>query len=227
MTYVMSCLNGCYSDFLKMLKIISFGKKDVLFLLGDVSDTGEEPMELLCDLSFRENVWPVCGDRDAAAGKMLSGFERMLKSGETPDKKFIAEMNEWAAGGGRVALDAFRTLDEDMKEGVLDYLADFAPYDTVHVGDTDYLLVHSGIAGYREGRDLDDYPEEAFRTDGEKTALSFPGMTVVCGGRPIGESFTPESKIRRSEGLIELDCGAGHGGRLGCLRLDDGAEFYV
>ena len=110
---------------------------------------------------------------------------------------------------------------------MLDYLADFAPYDTVHVGDTDYLLVHSGIAGYREGRDLDDYPEEAFRTDGEKTALSFPGMTVVCGGRPIGESFTPESKIRRSEGLIELDCGAGHGGRLGCLRLDDGAEFYV
>ena len=94
MTYVMSCLNGCYSDFLKMLKIISFGKKDVLFLLGDVSDTGEEPMELLCDLSFRENVWPVCGDRDAAASKMLSGFERMLKSGETPDKKFIAEMNE-------------------------------------------------------------------------------------------------------------------------------------
>ena len=59
MTCVMSCLNGCYSDFLKMLKIISFGKKDVLFLLGDVSDTGEEPMELLCDLSFRENVWPV------------------------------------------------------------------------------------------------------------------------------------------------------------------------
>lgn len=227
MTYVMSCLNGCYSDFLKMLQKISFDKNDVLFLLGDISDTGDEPMELLCDLSFRENVWSVCGDRDAATYKMLSGFERMLKNGEAPDREFIAEMNEWAEGGGRVALDAFRALDEDMKEGVLDYLSDLSPYDTVHVGGTDYLLVHSGIEDYSEGRDLDDYPEEAFRTDGEKTALSYPGMTVVCGGRPLCKEFSEVSSIRRSEGLIELDCGAGHGGRLGCLRLDDGAEFYV
>ncbi len=227
MTYVMSCLNGCYSDFLKMLQKISFDKNDVLFLLGDISDTGDEPMELLCDLSFRENVWSVCGDRDAATYKMLSGFERMLKNGEAPDREFIAEMNEWAEGGGRVALDAFRALDEDMKEGVLDYLSDLSPYDTVHVGGTDYLLVHSGIEDYSEGRDLDDYPEEAFRTDGEKTALSYPGMTVVCGGRPLCKEFSEASSIRRSEGLIELDCGAGHGGRLGCLRLDDGTEFYV
>ncbi len=227
MTYVMSCLNGCYSDFLKMLQKISFDKNDVLFLLGDISDTGDEPMELLCDLSFRENVWSVCGDRDAATYKMLSGFERMLKNGEAPDREFIAEMNEWAEGGGRVALDAFRALDEDMKEGVLDYLSDLSPYDTVHVGGVDYLLVHSGIENYSEGRDLDDYPEEAFRTDGETTALSYPGMTVVCGGRPLGGEFSEASSIRRSEGLIELDCGAGHGGRLGCLRLDDGAEFYV
>lgn len=227
MTYVMSCLNGCYSDFLKMLQKISFDKNDVLFLLGDISDTGDEPMELLCDLSFRENVWPVCGDRDAATYKMLSGFVRMLKNGEAPDQKFIAEMNEWAEGGGRVALDAFRALDEDMKEGVLDYLSDLAPYDTVHVGGTDYLLVHSGIENYSEGRDLDDYPEDAFRTDGDNVALNYPGMTVVCGGRPLGGEFSEASSIRRSEGRIELDCGAGHGGRLGCLRLDDGAEFYV
>ena len=105
-------------------------------------------MELLCDLSCRENIWPVAGDRDAATAKMLSGFSRMLESGETPDGTFIAEMNSWAASGGRVALDAFRSLDADMKEGVLDYLSDMAPYDTVHVGEVDYLLVHTGIKGY-------------------------------------------------------------------------------
>ena len=107
MTYVMSCLNGCYSDFLRMLEKISFGKKDVMFLLGDISDTGEEPMELLCDLSCRENIWPVAGDRDAATAKMLSGFSRMLESGETPDGTFIAEMNSWAASGGRVRRNGF------------------------------------------------------------------------------------------------------------------------
>lgn len=226
MTYVMSCLNGCYSDFLRMLEKISFGKKDVMFLLGDISDTGDEPMELLCDLSCRENIWPVAGDRDAATAKMLSGFSRMLESGETPDSTFIAEMNSWAASGGRVALDAFRALDADMKEGVLDYLSDMAQYDTVHVGEVDYLLVHTGINGYSEGRDLDSYPDGAFCADGD-VALSFPGMVMVCGARYDGAAFDGSTKIARYDGRIELDCGAAHGGRLGCLCLDNGEEFYL
>lgn len=226
MTYVMSCINGCYSDFIRMLEKISFGKKDVLFILGDISDTGDEPMDLLCDLSCRENIWPVAGDRDAMTSKMLSGFSRMLESGETPDGTFIAEMNEWAASGGRVALDAFRALDADMKEGVLDYLADMAPYDTVHVGEMDYLLVHSGIAGYRAGRDLDSYPDEAFRTPAG-AATSFPGMVMICGERHDGAPFDRTTEIVRCEGHIELDCGAARGGRLGCLCLDNGETYYV
>lgn len=227
MTYVMSCLNGCYSEFLRMLEKISFGKNDVLFLLGDLSDTGDEPMELLGDLACRENIWPVCGDRDAVTCRMLSGFDRMVKNSENPTPEFITEMNTWASDGGRVALDGFRALDEDMKEGVLDYLSDMAPYDTVHVGERDYLLVHSGVNGYREGRDLDDYPAAAFYTDGEDTALSYPGMVMICGGIPAGASFDGTSRIVYGQGIIELDCGAARGGRLGCLCLDTGEEYYV
>lgn len=226
MTYVMSCPNGCYSDFLRMLEKISFGKKDVLFILGDISDTGDEPMELLCDLSCRENIWSVAGDRDALTSKMLTGFTRMLESGETPDSTFIAEMNSWASSGGRVALDAFRALDADMKEGVLDYLSDMAPYDTVHVGEVDYLLVHSGIAGYKDGRDLDSYPDDAFRTS-EGAVLTFPGMLMVCGERHDGAEFDCNTGIVHRDGHIELDCGAARGGRLGCLCLDNGETFYV
>lgn len=227
MTYVMSCLNGCYSEFMQMLKKISFGEKDVLFLLGDISDTGDDPMELLCDLSFRENVWAVCGDRDAMTHKMLSGFDEMLKNGSSPSSEFIAEMNEWAASGGRVALDSFRTLDADMKEGVIDYLADLAPYDTVNVKGTDYLLVHSGIADYREGRDLDDYPDDAFYGSGEAVTRQYPEMTVICGTVHDDAEFDKNSRIRHENGTVILDCGAARGGRLGCLRLDDGAEFYI
>ena len=80
MTYVMSCLNGCYSEFLRMLEKISFGKNDVLFLLGDLSDTGDEPMELLGDLACRENIWPVCGDRDAECFRALTAWSKTART---------------------------------------------------------------------------------------------------------------------------------------------------
>ena len=88
-------------NFSECLKI-SFGKNDVLFLLGDLSDTGDEPMELLGDLACRENIWPVCGDRDAVTCRMLSGFDRMVKNSENPTPEFITEMNTWASDGGRL-----------------------------------------------------------------------------------------------------------------------------
>lgn len=225
MTYVMSCLNGAYSDLLRMLEHISFGSRDVLFLLGDISDSGDEPMELIDDLSCRENIWPIKGDRDAATYKMLGGFARMLESGESPSQDFIIEMNRWASDGGRVALDGFRALDADMREGALDYLADMAEYDTVHVGDVDYLLVHTGISGYSEGRDLDSYPEGAFYADGD-VVRSYPGMVTVVGSGDVTE-FSKATHIRRGDGYIGIDCGVGRGGRLACLCLDNGEEYYI
>jgi serine/threonine protein phosphatase 1 len=228
MIYAVSNLHGNYSKFKKLLKAIAFKDTDIMYVLGDIVDYGDEGMELIGDLSIRYNVYPIVGEHDYTAVKMLSGFEKMLKSGETPDKKFIARMTEWAADGGQVTLDAFRTLDAEMREGIIDYLSDMTLYEEVEAGGKNYLLVHAGIAGYKEGADLDSLKPEAFFTEAlDLTKKYFDNVTVVVGHNPTTEDNGGDGKIFYGNGSIAIDCGEARGGTIGCIRLDDLKEFYV
>ena len=228
MTYVVANLHGSYSKFKELLKVISFKDSDIMYVLGDVVDYGEEGMELVGDLSIRYNVYPIVGEHDYKAVRMLSGFEKMIKSGETPDKKFIAEMTEWAADGGQVTLDSYRTLDAEMREGILDYLSDMTLYEEVSAGGREYLLVHAGIAGYKDGIDLESLEPEAFFTEAlDLTKKYFDDKTVIVGHNPTTEDNGGNGKIFYGNGSIAIDCGEMRGGVLGCLRLEDGKEFYL
>ncbi len=231
MVYVVSNLHGNYTKFKALLKAISFKDTDLLYILGDIVDYGEESMELIGDLSIRYNVYPIVGEHDYTALRMLTGFEEMLKSGETPDKKFIAEMTEWAADGGQSTLDSFRTLDAEMKEGILDYLTDMTIFEEAEVKGRSYLLVHAGIAGFKPGMtvaDLEKMKPEAFFTEPlDLTKRYFDDVTVVVGHNPTTEENGGNGRIFYGNGSVNIDCGEARGGTVGCLRLDDGKEFYV
>ena len=228
MTYVVANLHGCYSKFKELLKLISFKDSDIMYVLGDIVDYGDEGMELVGDLSIRYNVYPIVGEHDYTAVRMLSGFEKMIKSGETPDKKFIAEMTAWAADGGQTTLDSYRTLDAEMREGILDYLSDMTLYEEVTVKGQDYLLVHAGIKGYKSGMELDELEPEAFFTEAlDLTKKYFDDKTVIVGHNPTTEENGGNGKIFYGNGSIAIDCGEARGGVLGCLRLEDGKEFYL
>ncbi len=228
MTYVVANLHGNYAKFKQLLKTISFRDTDIMYILGDIVDYGEEGMELVGDLSIRYNVYPIVGEHDYTAAKMLSGFERMLKSGETPDKKFITKMTEWAADGGQVTLDSFRTLDAEMREGIIDYLSDMTLYEEITVGGKDYLLVHAGIAGFKKGIDLESLKPEAFFSESlDLTKKFFDDKTIIVGHNPTTEENGGDGKIFYGNGSIAIDCGEARGGTVGCLRLEDMKEFYV
>ncbi len=226
MTYVTSNLHGCYTKFVKLLRQIKFKDKDVMYVLGDIVDFGDEPMELVCDLSMRYNVYSIAGEHDLMAARMLGGFERMLKSGEAPDDLFKSDMITWMAEGGKPTLDGFRGLDAEMKEGVLDYLSDMALYEEVRVRGQDYVLVHASTA---EVTDEACDPDELFREPLDPTVPDpMAGKTVIVGHIPTSELAGGEAGcIFCGEGVIAIDCGAARGGRIGCLRLEDGAEFYA
>ena len=162
MVYAVSNIHGNYAKFKELLDKISFSDNDIMYVLGDIVDYGNEAMEVVCDLSIRMNVYPVMGEHDAMAYKMLYGFDEMVKNGKTPDAEFISEMQAWSADGGANTLASFRALDADMKEGVLDYLVDMMPYEIAEVGNKKYLLVHAGLANFEKGKDLDDYEPEDF-----------------------------------------------------------------
>ncbi len=223
MTYVVSNLHGHYREFKQMLSEIHFKDTDVLYVLGDIVDYGDEPMELLADLSMRYNVYALVGEHDYTAVRMLRGFDRMLREGGTPDPDYIAEMTDWANHGGKVTLDGFRALDEEMREGVLDYLCDLALYEEVKAGGKTYVLVHAGIADFDPATDLDDYqPEDFIRQPADLGAEYYPDKTLIVGHVP-----TEEHRIVRGRNVIAIDCGVAFGGKLGCLCLETGEEFYV
>ena len=223
MTYVMSDIHGNYQKFLSILDQISFKESDVLYIVGDLLDHGEETMELISDLSLRLNVYCIAGEHDYLAARMLAGFDKMLKSGATPDAEYIADMTAWVQDGGQVTLESFRALDEDGREGVLEYLEELTLYEDVKVNGKRYVLVHAGIADFDADSDLEDYlPEDFFSEPLDASYALMEDATVVVGHIP-----TKSGKIERGEGSIFLDCGACEGGRLGCLCLENGKEFYA
>lgn len=229
MIYVVSDIHGNYEKFKQLLEKINFSDDDIMYILGDFVDYGDESMALLEDVSMRMNVYPVTGEHDAKAYRMLSCFDDMLKNGKTPDMEFITEMQEWTKKGGQPTLDAFRELDEDMKEGILDYLADMPAYEiAVTDSDEEFLLVHAGIANFEHGKELDDYEPEDFYTEAlDMDKEYFKNASVVVGHIPTAELGEAKGKILRRGKNIAIDCGAYKGGALACLCLDTNKEYYI
>ena len=229
MTYVVSNLHGCFSQFKRLLKEIRFSENDVMYVLGDILDYGEEPIELLCDLSMRYNVIPIVGDHDLRALRLLQELDKMLRDGVTPEPEVLSEMAEWVRDGGQKTMEGFKALDDDMKEGVLEYLSDFSLYEEVEVKGKKYLLLHAGIADFDPDTPLEDYmPEDFISEPLDPERVYFEDITVIAGHVPTYEIEGAErGKIYRGEGAILIDCGAAFDEALGCLCLENGREIYL
>ena len=217
MTYVIADICGNYQKFKELMDNVLISDSDTLYILGNTVDFGDEPMELIEDISMRANVYAVAGARDYLAARMLYGFDKMLKGGTTPDANYISEMTAWVAEGGQTTLDGFRALDADAREGVLDYLSEMTLYEEANVKGKTYILMSRGIANYDADTDLEDYePEDFFAENAE--APEIKDAIVVVGGEP-----TKSGKIERDGNIIRINCG----NKLACLCLENGKEFYV
>ena len=222
MTYVTAGIYGNWEKYNRLLQAIDLKDTDVLYVIGDVLDYGEQGMEVLTDMSMRANVYPVAGAHDFLALRMLAGFDKMLRDGASPTPEFAAEMMAWANDGGKPTLDGFRALDADMREGVLDYLSEFALYEELEVKGKDYVLTYAGIADFDPDTPLEDYQPEDFFSPAKKDERFFDDRVLIVGCQP-----TDGGRIEKEHGIWRLDCGLLQGGKLGCLCLESGEEFYV
>lgn len=228
MIYVTSNLHGSYTEFMNLLVKIQFKMNDYMFVLGDIVDYGSESMELLDDLIYRQNISCIMGEHDYTALRMLSGFDNMLKSGQMPDKDFVLEMQKWAKDGGQETLDAFRELDDDSKESVLDFLSDMSLYEEVEANGKKYLLVHAGIKDFKPDMDLELLSaEDVISEPLDLRRKYFNDVTIIVGHNPTTEENGGDGRVFYGNGSIDVDCGLQRGGRLGCLCLETGKEYYV
>ena len=232
MTYVISDIHGQYELYLKMLKAIEFSDDDELYILGDVVDRGEHPAKILYDMSMRHNVFPIMGNHEHMAIYMLKKLCVEITE-ENCENHFSARdleiMGLWDINGGKTTIKDFSSFSADDREYLLDYLSDFAPYEEICVGDKAFVLVHGGLPDFSPERPLESYNSAAMlyeRTDYGKRY--YKDKYLVTGHVPtcnIDPAY--DGKIYMANGHIAIDCGAGHGKALGCIRLDDFKEFYV
>ena len=232
MTYVMSDIHGSYEKYAAMLEKIAFSEDDTLYVLGDTVDRGEAPMRILCDMSMRANVIPLMGNHEHMAEYVLRAVNVEITE-ESIEKSLNADVltaiREWYENGGYLTSRDFSRLSLDDREYILDYLEDFSFYEEITVGGNTFVLVHGGLPGFSPEKPLEDYhPIQTLYTKTDYGKRYYPDKYLVTGHVPTF-SIDPdyEGRIYRKNGHIAVDCGVCHGKNLGCIRLEDFAEFYV
>ncbi|MCQ2432841.1 MAG: metallophosphoesterase [Clostridia bacterium] len=232
MTYVMSDLHGQYAKYRKMLELIRFSDEDELFVLGDVVDRGPDPVKILFDMSMRPNVFPIMGNHDFMALKILSKLQVEITEDNYAtqvDAELLESLFFWQQDGGEETIRDFRRLQTEDREAILDYLSDFAPYESLTVDGNRFVLVHGGMENFSPDKPLSSYdPGELLTCRPDYSRVYYPDRYLVTGHTPtslIDAQY--QGKIYQKNRHIAIDCGAGFGGPLGCIRLDDFKEFYI
>ena len=229
MTYVVSNLFGRLERFNKLLEKISFKDSDVMYVLGNIVDYGEESIELVSDLSMRYNVYSVLGEHDYKAYMLLSEFDRILKNGGAPSAEFSSKMIEWSANGGMSTLEAFKDADDDTKEGFLEYLSELPVFEEADVKGKEYVLVSAGIDNFDAKKDLSEYALEDFiRQSFDLDKNYYRSKNIIVGY--LGYEYTPDwqrGKINSKNGNFALACDMSENDEIVCLCLENSREYYV
>lgn len=231
MIYVIGDIHGKKDKYDEMLKKISPKDTDAVFVLGDVIDIGDDSIEILQDMMYRANIYPVLGEHEYMAKKLLPLISDCKSTDEAivklagDDKELLGK---WLTMKSEKTLADFFSLSEENKESIIDYLSEFQAYEEVEAGGKTFVLVHAGIDGFDADKDLEDYSEEDFVfAAADYSKIYFKNKYLITGHTPtvaINPKFM--GKVYSKNGHIALDCGAAYGGKLAAICLDALKLYY-
>lgn len=232
MIYAVSDIHGCYDKYRDLLKAISFGKNDILYVLGDVIDRGPDGFQILLDMAQRPNVINLMGNHEAMAIDALSYLSGSKLTSEDDGERAV---KLWFCNGGEVSLLDYLQMSSEQKKVIWSYLLTMPLYKEIEVNGRKFLLLHGGLEHFYPGRPLEDYAaDEILWCRPKPDTAYYPDRYVVFGHTPVqvldtGDDVTEApARIYRNGSLIDIDCGCVFpGGRLGCLCLDTMEEIYV
>ena len=229
MIYVMSDLHGMVDKYKMMLEKLNLQPEDALFVLGDVIDKGEDGIRILADMRYRSNIYPVLGEHEYFAKKLLPVFEDADSKEEcesllTDETKGLYDL--WMMSGGEPTLEGFFNLSGEDRD---DYLGEFEPYEQVEAAGRSYVLVHAGINGFDPQKALDDYEEQDFISKpSDLSKVYFKNSFLVSGHIPTADlSKDGKARVISKNHQLRIDCGAYEGGKLAAVCLDTLKVYYV
>lgn len=119
--------------------------------------------------------------------------------------------------------------EPELVYGIIDYLRDAPLYEELEVNGQRFVLVHSGLGNFDEGRLLADYsPEELLLNRPSMETQYFSCARVIFGHTPsfvFGEKY--RGRAIHTDSWSCIDVGVHLGQLPMLLRLDDMKEFYL
>jgi serine/threonine protein phosphatase 1 len=228
MTYAISDIHGYYDKYTEMLKTINLGDGDSLYIIGDIIDYGDGGVKILQEIMKRENVVPIMGNHEymiLPAFNMLDWYE----NDPVEDERVIREHTHLSSAGDEATLREFCKLGKAERREISKFVGNFPLYKHITVNGQKYFLVHGGIIEY-EPEETMKYIEPEYFLFGELdfSKKYFPDDTIIIAGHTPTFYFDMKCRGRiYRDHNINLDCGSGITGSIGCLCLDTGEEFYV
>lgn len=248
MVYVISDIHGCYEEFQKMLELIKFSKKDELYILGDVIDRGNSPIETLLYVKKQKNMHLILGNHEY----MMMDYFREKEYDEK--SHYCSQAKElWMRNGGRITLEQFLEKDEKTQKEILEYIQNLPFYFIKEVNNKTNLMVHAGVYPYQE-EDIRKFLKQQtlddiiwIRDDFLYSSVKLP-FRVIFGHTPIAsfqntlQMFDNIGKSHHSEAMIErleeykiayfnnkvgIDGGCVFGYYLTCICLNNEKEYFV
>lgn len=231
MTFVIGDIHGNKEKYDQMLQKLNPTDEDAVFVLGDVIGIGDDGIEILKDMMYKANVFPILGEQEYMAKgifPLIASAETIEKAKELLDGEKAELFEKWLTMKSEKTINDFLSSDEENKESIIDYLDEFAPYEEIEAGGKNFILVHAGIDGFEEDKPLDAYEEKDFVfavTDYQKAY--FPDSYLVTGHMPTAVIDRQcAGKVYSKKRHLAIDCGAAYGGRLAAVCLDKLKVYY-
>lgn len=248
MHYVMTDIHGDYDHFLNMLRVIDFSPEDQLYILGDVIDRGQQNVEMLRFCHDQDYVTLIKGNHEYFMELAWDDriFEMQWK--RYGGRNTIHQLQDLSFSEQKLLYDYVKGLPWYLVLTTEEVPELERPYLLTHTGflwpssshnTPDFCYPDpSGLRVFDIEKAIDWSSREAAWEYCISSDLYELPETVrfdkrlLVGHVPVisGYVFEPIPYMLQRREYIDLDCGNGyreHGGKLGCLRLEDMRIWYV
>ena len=213
--YAISDIHGCFDEFMELLGKIQFNPAhDTLYILGDIIDRGERPIDCLKYVMSAENIYFLLGNHEQLMLDYFSGADRFT----------------WTMNGHQETIRQFMRLPNHEREEILTYFSNIPLYMIINAGGIDYFLSHAGVnvanpVHQQDPHDLLWIRYNFIRHKALSDYICIFGHTPTPRLHGNSDSSVWYDTINKDK--ICIDCGCVYGGSLAAIRLDDGKTLYV